>query len=202
MRIEPVGCACTVIYSIFKEKGYTPDATIARLMISAIISDTLYFRSPTTTSFDHQAIEELNKIAHIADLEAYSMEMFNAKSDLGDITVRDLIMMDYKNFDAGNKKFGAGTVETTNPEFALSRKQEILLMLKEIKAEQNLDFILLSVVDILQEKNISLVADENDAHIVKEVFGAETRDGLADLGNKISRKKQIAAPLSQYFMNH
>ena len=63
MRIEPVGCACTVIYAIFKEKGFSPDSTISRLMISAIISDTLYFRSPTTTDADRKAVEELNAIA-------------------------------------------------------------------------------------------------------------------------------------------
>ncbi len=84
---------------MFKEANYIPDATISRLMISAIISDTLYYRSPTTTNADRKAIEELNKIAQISDLESYSMEMFNAKSDLGDISVRDLIMMDYKNFE-------------------------------------------------------------------------------------------------------
>ncbi len=202
MRIEPVGCACTVIYAIFKEKGYTPNANIARLMVSAIISDTLYFRSPTTTAFDRQAIEELNKIAAITNLEAYSMEMFNAKSDLGDITIRDLVMMDYKTFESGGKKFGAGTVETTNPAFALGKKAEIVAKLNELKTEQSLDFIMLSVVDILQEKNISIIANEHDAHIVQEVFSAETHDGLADLGNRLSRKKQIAAPLSEYFMNH
>ena len=84
------------------------------------------------------------------------MEMFNAKSDLGDISIRDLIMMDYKNFEAGNKKFGAGTVETTNPDFALSKKAEIIAKLNELKKEQSLDFIMLSVVDILNEKNITI----------------------------------------------
>lgn len=202
IRIEPVGCACTVIYAIFKEKGYTPNAIIARLMISAIISDTLYYRSPTTTNADRTAIQELNTIAQMGDLEAYSMKMFNAKSDLGDISIRDLIMMDYKTFEVGHKKFGAGTIETTNPAFALGKKTQILDMLNEIKAEQSLDFIMLSVVDIINEKNISIIANENDSNVVREVFNAETVDGTADLGNRLSRKKQIAAPLSDYFMHH
>lgn len=202
IRVEPVGCACTVMNAIFKEKGYTPDAETARLMISAIISDTLYFRSATTTDYDRQTVEELNKIASIVDLEAYSMEMFNAKSDLGDISARDLIMMDYKNFEGGSKKFGVGTVETTNPSFALSRKEEIIAKLNELKTEQGLDFIMLSVVDILNEKNISIVANAEDAGVVKGVFNAETIDGLADLGARLSRKKQIAAPLSEYFIKH
>lgn len=170
MRVEPVGCACTVMYAMFQEKGFTPDAVTARLMISAIISDTLYFRSPTTTGIDRKAVEELNKIAQIEDLEAYSMEMFNAKSDLGDISIRDLITMDYKTFEAGDKTFGIGSVETTNPDFALSKKEEIITELNNLKNEQNLDFIMLSIVDILNEKNTTIVANENDAQVIKEVF--------------------------------
>lgn len=130
------------------------------------------------------------------------MEMFNAKSDLGDISIRDLIMMDYKNFEAGNKKFGAGTVETTNPDFALSKKAEIIAKLNELKKEQSLDFIMLSVVDILNEKNITIVANDDDAAIIRNVFHADIIDGLADLGNRVSRKKQIAAPLSEYYSSH
>lgn len=200
MRVEPVGCACTVMYAIFQEKGFTPDKQTAYLMISAIISDTLYFRSPTTTDFDRKAVEELNKIVQIEDPESYSMEMFSAKSDLGDISVRDLITLDYKTFEAGNKKFGIGSVETTNPSFALSKKDEIIQDLNALKNEQSLDFIMLSVIDILNEKNTTIVANENDSHIVKEVFGAETADHIADLGNRLSRKKQLAAPLSEYFI--
>lgn len=201
MRIEPVGCACTVMFAIFQEKWFTPDATTAHLMVSAIISDTLYFRSPTTTEFDRTAIAELNKIAKIEDLEAYSMEMFNAKSDLGDISIRDLITLDYKTFEAGNKKFGIGSVETTSPAFALSKKDEIVNDLNALKSEQNLDFIMLSVIDILNEVNTTIVANENDAHIIKEVFAAETADHIAPLGNRLSRKKQLAAPLSEYFIH-
>lgn len=170
-------------------------------MVSAIISDTLYFRSPTTTEFDRTAIAELNKIAKIEDLEAYSMEMFNAKSDLGDISIRDLITLDYKTFEAGNKKFGIGSVETTSPAFALSKKDEIVNDLNALKSEQNLDFIMLSVIDILNEVNTTIVANENDAHIIKEVFAAETADHIAPLGNRLSRKKQLAAPLSEYFIH-
>jgi len=202
MRVEPVGCACTVINAIFKEKGYTPDAKTARLMVSAIISDTLYFRSATTTNADRKAVEELNAIAGISDLEAYSMEMFTAKSDLGDISIRDLIMMDYKNFEVGDKKLGIGTVETTSPSFALGKKDTIIAELNALKKEQGLAFIMLCVVDILNEKNITIVANDDDAAIVREVFNAETVEGLADLGNRLSRKKQLAAPLSAHFTNH
>ena len=201
MRVEPVGCSCTVIHAIFTEKWYTPNKEMAHLMISAIISDTLYYRSPTTTNADRKAIEALNTIAQIEDLEAYSMEMFQAKSHLGDISVRHLIMLDYKAFDAWEKKFGIGSVETTDPLFALTKKAEIIEELNVLKKEQQLDFIMLSVIDILNEKNISIIAHEKDAAIISEVFDAQTVDGLADLGNRISRKKQLAAPLSEYFMN-
>ena len=202
IRIEPVGCACTVIYTIFKEKSYTPSKTAAHLMISAIISDTLYFRSPTTTNADRAAVEELNAIVGIENLEGYSLEMFNAKSNLGDISPRQIIMMDYKNFEAGGKKFGAGTSETTNPSFILDKKSELIAELNKIKIEQGVDFIMLSVVDILNEKNISIIANNEDAAVIAQVFHVETHDGLADLSDRISRKKQIAAPLAEYFTSN
>ena len=172
---------------------------MALLMISAIISDTLYFRSPTTTQFDRTVVEELNAIAGIENLESYSLEMFDAKSNLGDISVRQIIMLDYKNFEAGGKKFGAGVAETTNPSFILNKKSEIIAELNKIKAEQNVDFIMLSVVDILNEKNTTIVANTDDEKTIKEVFHADTHDGLADLENRVSRKKQIAPPITDYF---
>lgn len=82
MRCETAGCTCTIVRELFCEKGYTPSAGIAQLMLSAIISDTLYFRSPTTTQRDKDAVEALAKLCAMHDPEAYSLEMFAAKSDL------------------------------------------------------------------------------------------------------------------------
>ncbi|MDD2487030.1 MAG: manganese-dependent inorganic pyrophosphatase [Candidatus Gracilibacteria bacterium] len=199
VRFENIGSTNTLLYKMYSEASFEISKTNAILMISAIISDTLLFRSPTTTSEDVKAIEELNKIALIDDLEGYALKMFNAKSDLGDISVGDLIKLDYKEFDVGNFKIGAGTIETTNPDYSLNRKTEIVSKMQEIKSENRLDIIILSVVDILNEKNITIISDEHDEKIVKDVFGVASSDNLADLGARISRKKQIIPQLTEYY---
>ena len=196
MRVEPLGSTATILAKMFKEHNYSPSPQLAMAMISAILSDTLHFRSPTTTDTDKVIVEELNKIAKIEDLEHYSMSMFNAKSDLWDISARDLVEVDYKLFEFGNKKAGIWVIETTNPWYALGRKDEIIETIKVIKEETGLDFVLLCVVDILNEHNTCIVWSETEAKIIKDVYWVETENWLADLGNMVSRKKQIVPPLS------
>lgn len=197
--IVPIASTCSVIYWLWKSMGIEIPKDVATAMIMGIISDTLYFRSPTTTAYDKQIAQELNAIAGIENLEQLSLDMFNAKSDLGDIAVRNLVTMDYKIFETNGKKFGAGTIETTNPSYTLNRKEEIVTDLIALKAEQGLDMIMLSVVDILNEHNVTIVPTDADATVIKSVFDADTIDNLADLGGRISRKKQIAGPLTDYF---
>lgn len=199
VRFEKLGSSASLVYKIMKENEATPTKTQALLLLSAIISDTLFFRSPTTTEDDKVYVQELNKIAEISNLEAYSLEMFNAKSDLWDIAVEDLIKLDYKEFDFSGVKAWVGTIETTNPWYTLGRKEEVIAWMKKIKTESGLDFILLSVVDILNETNTTFVVGELEEKAVQEVFGAATTDNLADLGNRLSRKKQIVPQLTEYF---
>lgn len=200
--IVPIASTCSVIYWLRTAMGLVVPADVAKAMIMGILSDTLFFRSPTTTAYDKKITEELRVIAGVAsmeEVEALSLEMFAAKSDLGDIAVRNLITLDYKVFETNGKRFGVGSIETTNPGYALGRKEEILTDLIALKAEQSLDLVFASVVDILAEKNTAIVASPEDAAVIKQVFGADTIDGLADLGNRISRKKQIAGPLTDYY---
>lgn len=164
-----------------------------------IISDTLYFRSPTTTQYDKDIFQELNEIVQIVDMEQFSLDMFAAKSDLGNIQVRDLVTLDYKVFESGGRRFGIGVVETTNPGYTIGRKQEILDDLVNLKQEQKLDMVMLSVIDILNETNTTILSSDIDAQIIKNVFGFDMVDNIVDLGNRISRKKQLAGPITDYF---
>jgi manganese-dependent inorganic pyrophosphatase len=201
--IRPIASTCSVIYGLRKASGYAISADVAKAMIMGILSDTLFFRSPTTTEYDRIITEELRLIAGIENMdaiEAMSLEMFAAKSDLGDIPVRKLITLDYKVFETANgKRFGVGSIETTSPEYALGRKDEILTDLIALKAEQELDLVFACVVDILNEHNTAIVATAADTAAIHDIFGVDTIDGLADLGNRISRKKQIAGPITEYF---
>lgn len=198
-RFEWLWSTNSILYKMFIEASFEISKINASLIISAIISDTLFFRSPTTTSEDKKIVEELNKIAQIENLENFSLEMFNAKSDLWDISATDLIKLDYKEFEVEWKKFWAWTVETTNPDYSLSRKDEIIETMKKIKNESWLTMMILSIVDILNEKNVTFAPEDFEIKVLKDVFWAETIDNLADLWSRISRKKQIIPQLTQYF---
>lgn len=97
------------------------------MMLACMMSDSLLWKSPTSTDEDKEIAKELQKISGISDLEAFAMPMFHAKSDLGDMPIKDVIQYDYKIFEMNGRKCGIGSLETTNPDYAFRRKQEILV---------------------------------------------------------------------------
>jgi manganese-dependent inorganic pyrophosphatase len=200
IRAEKLGSTCSIIYKIFQEQNYDISEEEAGLIISGIVSDTLYFRSPTTTEEDKKIVEELKTKSGIKNIEKYSLEMFNAKSDLGDMEIEKIIKLDYKEFEFGGEKYGIGVIETTNPEYIFKRKKEIVEALSSIKKKENLKGILVSVIDILNEHNKTIVADEHEAEILRAVFdGKEIEHNVYSLGPIISRKKQIIPKLEKHF---
>lgn len=201
LRFEPLGSTATILFKLHREAGLELAPREAKLLLSAILSDTLHFRSPTTTPADREAVEVLAAQAGVQDVEAYAMQMFAAKSDLGDIPAEQLLKMDYKVFPFGSQEacWGIGVVETTNPAYVLGRQAELLEAMQAEKDRSGLSGILLSVVDILNESNRTLVLSEEEKTVLREVFGATTEGQLADLGGRISRKKQIVPSLEQHF---
>jgi manganese-dependent inorganic pyrophosphatase len=202
LRFDPVGCTATILLRLHLEANLSVEATDARLLLSAILSDTLHFRSPTTTPADREAAAFLAPIAGIVDVGAYALAMFAAKSDLGDTPARTLLKMDYKVFPFGSQKWGIGVIETTNPGYVFGRQGELLEAMQAEKSASGLDGILLSVVDILNETNRTIVAGDSEAAVVQAAFGAAVQDHVADLGNRISRKKQIVPTLESHFAAH
>lgn len=200
IHIEPLGSSCSIIAKKYFKSGREISKENASLLIAGIISDTLYFRSPTTTDQDKELTEKLNEIAQISDLEKFSLEMFNAKSNLGDISTEELIQLDYKVFDfAEGQKFGIGVMETTNKDFGLNRKDEIIIKLREIKEKENLQSVYFSIIDILNEESFTLCSDENDTKLFIELFKAENQNGVLYVNNLVSRKKQIAPVFQKHF---
>lgn len=199
IRVEPLCSTASILYKMYRENDFEIRSEIATMMLACIMSDSLLWKSPTSTDEDKIIAWELQKIAKIQNLEDFAMPMFEAKSDLWDISVKDLIQYDYKNFEFWNKKIWVGTLETTNPWYGLARKQEILIWLQELKQEQNLDFIMLSIVDILWEKNTTITLDGNDSDIISQVFHTPVSENLSDLWARLSRKKQIIPELTEYF---
>lgn len=203
LRFEPVGCTGTILLKLHREAGLDVAPREAQLMLSAILSDTLHFRSPTTTQDDRDAVAFLAPIAGIDNVEDYALAMFAAKSDLGDTPAETLVKMDYKVFPFGDpaqpQQWGLGVIETTNPAYVFGRKAELLEAMDKLRAEDMLNGVLLSVVDILNEHNRTFVLSATEEKVLREAFGAEVNDQVADLGNRISRKKQIVPALEKYF---
>ena len=203
LRFEPVGSTGTLLLKLHREAGLTVEPQDAALMLSAILSDTLHFRSPTTTAEDRSAAEFLAPVAGIEDVTSFALAMFAAKSDLGDTPAEQLLRMDYKVFPFGDpvkpQQWGIGVIETTNPAYVFGRQGELLAAMDRVKAEDSLSGVLLSVVDILNESNRTLVLSASEEKVLREAFGAETAGQVADLGNRISRKKQIVPQLEAYF---
>lgn len=200
IRAESLASTASVLYKMYIENNLEISEEIAKLMICGILSDTLYFRSPTTTEIDKQIALALNEIAGFQDLEAFSLEMFDAKSDLSDFSARQILTLDYKPFEFNGKKVNIGVMETTNPKFALNMKAEILTAMQQEKTEHNLDGILFVVVDILNEKGTAFALDEFETNMIEGAFDSKKLDdNLLDIGNVVSRKKQIVPNLESYF---
>jgi manganese-dependent inorganic pyrophosphatase len=199
IRAEPIGSTCSIIAKKLFENNYELSKEESGMLISGIISDTLFFRSPTTTQEDKDIITRLNKIANITDLESYSNEMFTAKSDLGDISAHDLVRLDYKMFRFNDRNYGIGVMETTNPSYALKRKDEIVKAMKDIKESDNLEGTFFSVVDIINENNKTFYISDKDKKILMDVFkGIEFEENILDIGNILSRKKEMVPRLEKF----
>ena len=197
-RIEPLGCTCSIVYKILKEKGVKVDKKSAIMMASGIISDTLNLTSPTTTSEDKVYLKELLKIASF-DAKKFVAELFEAKSSLKGISLDKVVECDYKEFEMGGRKVGIGVWETTNPESVNASAAKIMKLLEEKKTKEGLDYVLFGVVDILKNNSYCYIISEAEAELVKSVFGASSKDGVALLKGIVSRKKQMVPPMMNYF---
>lgn len=144
-------------------------------------------------------MEYLQPISKIDDLGAYAAQMFEAKSDLTGFSTRKILLLDYKTFQFQNEQWAVGSGETCNADKMLDRKDELLKEMNEEKKKNNLQGILFCIIDILKETNLTLVPGEHEAEVVKEAFKVDVKDGIADLGSRISRKKQIIPALEGHF---
>ncbi len=202
MRLEPVACTCTILAEMMLENVVVPPVGIAELMIGAIISDTLFWRSPTTTQRDRNAVARLNEITRIDDLEMYSIDMFDAKSDLSWLTPEQIIRYDYKTFDLHGNTMWIWVFETTNSQKLFDIKEDLIDAIHDVKEKDWIKQLLFCVVDIIQKKNIAFAVSESEVEIVQWAFAASVEDGIADLWERVSRKKTIVPPIDEWFSNN
>ena len=194
-RVEPVGCTATIILKLFKENGLAPSKETAGLMLSAIISDTLLFKSPTCTQCDAKAGKELAEIAGV-DLKEYGLEMLKAGTALGDKSEAELLNMDMKIFEIDGEKIGVAQVNTVNEAEVLERKEKLLAEIDNIIANEGLKFFMLAITNILTNDSTALVSG-NGNDVIEKAFGEKVDSNLVTLKGVVSRKKQIIPPLTK-----
>lgn len=194
-RAEPVGCTATILNKLYKENGVAVDKTIAGLMLSAIISDSLLFKSPTCTEQDVAAARELAAIAEV-DADAYGLDMLKAGADLSDKTIQQLISIDAKEFSMGSYKVEIAQVNAVDTNDVLSRQSELEEALNGIIAAKSLDLFLLVVTDILNNDSIGLALG-GQAGAVEKAFNVTLENNTATLKGVVSRKSQIVPPLTE-----
>ncbi|AEP89027.1 manganese-dependent inorganic pyrophosphatase [Bacillus spizizenii] len=193
-RAEPVGCTATILNKMYKENNVKIEKEIAGLMLSAIISDSLLFKSPTCTDQDVAAAKELAEIAGV-DAEEYGLNMLKAGADLSKKTVEELISLDAKEFTLGSKKVEIAQVNTVDIEDVKKRQAELEAVISNVVAEKNLDLFLLVITDILENDSLAL-AIGNEAAKVEKAFNVTLENNTALLKGVVSRKKQVVPVLT------
>ncbi|KSU85349.1 manganese-dependent inorganic pyrophosphatase [Fictibacillus enclensis] len=199
-RAEPVGCTATILNKMYKENGVAVEKNIAGLMLSAIISDSLLFKSPTCTEQDISAAKELAEIAGV-DAESYGLEMLKAGADLSDKSVSQLITLDAKEFQMGDSKVEIAQVNTVDIDEVFERKQELEDAINSVVQEKGLDLFLFVVTDILTNDSTGLALGKK-SEVVEKAYNVKLEDNTAVLKGVVSRKKQIVPVLTDTFNIH
>lgn len=187
---EPVGCTATILYELYMMNKIEIEPKIAALMTSAIISDTLLFKSPTCTKKDEEVARELAKIANI-DIESYGMEMLKAGTDLSDFSAEELINIDSKEFEANGLKFQVAQVNTACIEDVLKDKNKIEEAMRNFINTNQVGLFMLAITDIINSNSQAIVLGDR-ANVVEKAFNVKLEDNMAFLPGVVSRKKQIA----------
>ncbi|MFR6481038.1 putative manganese-dependent inorganic diphosphatase [Anaerotignum faecicola] len=186
-RNQPVGCTGTIIYDLYQENNVEVDKKIAGLLCSAIISDTLMFRSPTCTPKDKKAAEELAKIAGI-EIQEHAEKMFRAGSSLADKTPEEIFYQDFKKFSGNDKNFGAGQISSMDKTELEQLRPKIAAYMEGAVKEGEMLFFLLT--NILTESSDLVFAGEGAKELVETAFG-EPQENWVHVPGLVSRKKQF-----------
>lgn len=193
--MRPLCSAGSILYARAKAHGLTIPKKIAGLMLSSLLSDSLEFRSPTTTAIDKVYAEELGKLAGL-DVHTHAEAMLDAKAQIDHLSADELVMMDSKIFKIGGKKLRVSVLETTKPASPLQKQKELIEAQKALVKKEGTDDMLLFVVDILKEAATFVSSSATATKIVEKAWKCTVgEDGLVVLPGVLSRKKQMIPTL-------
>ena len=190
ITIRPLACTATIMFDLMGEDVTEMPDPIKGLALSCILSDTLEFRSPTTTKRDRIVAERLAKELKI-DVSNYASELFRAKSDVSDFSDVELLRMDSKKYPIADLSFRVSVLETTEPNMIFRRKKSLIEAMETVCLEDSVDHVLFFVVDILREESTLFVPNENIKKVAEKSFGVDVTEDIVVLPGVVSRKKQI-----------
>lgn len=192
MRNEPVGATCTIVASMYQERGIMPNRHIAGLLAAGIVSDTIFFKSPTATPRDRVMAERMAAIAGIS-LDELGRDIFTP-SGARETDARKMLFSDFKHFQIEGHRLGIGQINCIDSAELLDRRDEFLAVMEQVKQEREFDMLLLMLTDVLKEGTVLLCVGDLDT--VEEAFNVKIKDNTVFLPGVLSRKKQIVPALS------
>ena len=190
ITIRPLACTATIMVDLMGADAAKMPEAMKGAALTCILSDTLEFRSPTTTPHDREVAEKLASDLGI-DIPSYAAEMFAAKSDVSSFSDAELLRMDSKEYEVEGTKFRVSVLETTSPATVLDRKDSLMETMKSVASEDGVDQVLLFVIDILNEQSTLLVPNDLVKSVAAASFGADASGDMLVLPGVVSRKKQI-----------
>lgn len=200
IRTEPVGCTSTIVYSLYKEANIIPSKKIALLMLSAIISDTLLFKSPTCTNKDIEYAKELAKLAEIEDFKKYGLEMLMAGTSFMKENMKDIINQDKKVFSISEIEIAVAQVNTVSIEELSNRKIEIKKEIEHEIGKYGYNLFVFVITDIINSNSLLFVYGKN-LEVIENAFNKKIEDNQIILENVVSRKKQIIPHIMSCIQN-
>ncbi len=196
--VFPVGCSGTIITRMYTSAGVEIPKPIAGAMLGAILSDTVVFKSPTTTPEDRAAAARLAKIAGVDDVQALGMKLFEVKSEIAGTPAMTLLKRDFKAFAMGGRKVAVAQLELMDLATVRGMRPQLLEAMADLKRTDGYHSVLLMLTDIMKE-NTELLVVSDDPGIVRTALGAEPKENVAWLPGVMSRKKQVIPPLEAAF---
>lgn len=195
VRTEPVGCTETILLKLYEENGVEITKKIASLMLSAIVSDTLLLKSPTTTEDDKEAVVKLAEIAGI-DYETYGLDMLKAGTDLSSFTIPEILSLDAKQIDFKDVKSIVNQVNTASIPEVMAMKDDLEAGMNKIIEDEDLDLFMLLITDIVNS-NSQVIALGKDAALVEKAYDVKLEDNTVLLEGVVSRKKQVVPIMTE-----
>ncbi|MDB6176933.1 manganese-dependent inorganic pyrophosphatase [Paracoccus sp. Z330] len=195
ITIRPLACTATIMHDLIGDDMARMPEPVKGAMLTCILSDTMEFRSPTTTDHDRAVAEKLAADLGV-DIPEFAAEMFAAKSDVSSFSEEALLRMDSKEFELNGKKLRVSVLETTAPQVLLDRKDALMAAMPTVAGADGADEVLLFVIDILKEEATLLVANDLIKQIAEKSFGVTVGGDTVVLPGVLSRKKQIIPALA------